>query len=344
MRQATVLFIMIIAVGFHVYAAKIADFEEILKTPFVVVDSKHIVIWDQQLKKIHVYQRQDLKKIKTFGRRGQGPAEFIGISRVSVSEDYIYVSSFPKLCIFTKGGELDEEIKGPTDAGSFIYCDGNFVGVEYLRKRPQDKILTKVFSLYNSDLEKLNKIVRVESNSFSYYEGTREKVFTIRAQTRVDVYKRKIVLGEPDRGGVITIFNHKGEKISGFKIDSKKRPVLERDKQYKLNRLRKFLGEKEWKKRLYMFDYCFPEFYPAFENFAVHNDKIYIIDFLINQKRDIIVYDLKGKRISRKSIPILKHDGCINLNRFDVDNGKLYFMRENEDTEKWELHAIDLEK
>lgn len=323
---------------------KVADIQEVFKVPFVIADSKHIVIWDQQLRKIHVYQKGDYKKLKTFGRHGRGPGEFFTISRVSVSDDYIYVSSYPKFCIFSKDGELDKEIRGPINAGSFIYMDGNFIGTSYLRSKPDEITFIRRFSLYSSELEKQADICLVECPKSTYYKNGREKLLFIGSQTKADVCGDKIIIGEPYKEFIFTVYNRKGERLYEIKKEPEKRKITEEEKQEMISESIEYLGENEWKKRKLMYDLFFPEMYPAFQNFIVDSQKIYVFGFKRNQKRDVCILDLKGKLLSRKTIPSEELPGTFEHTRFDIFSGKLFYMNENEDTETWELHAVDLEK
>jgi hypothetical protein len=108
----------------------VAQLEDVFKDPYILMDEKYICIFEYWISKFVVYGKNDFRKIDEFGRKGEGPGEIYNSinSKVTYYNYSIYISHFPRVSTFSIKGKLKKEIKGPSDAGSFIPLGNNFEG------------------------------------------------------------------------------------------------------------------------------------------------------------------------------------------------------------------------
>ena len=59
-------------------------------------------------------------------------------------------------------------------------------------------------------------------------------------------------------------------------------------------------------------------------------------------KNEFIVLDMKGKELNRLFIPVAPFDEATVLITYTICNGKLYHLKDNEETEEWEVHIHNI--
>jgi hypothetical protein len=324
------------------WAEKLAEFQDNFKVPYILIDNNQIYIWDKFLRKICIYSRRGFDKIAEFGRQGQGPGEFIGIHKVILSNDSVLVNSFPKLCFFSKKGKLQKELKSPTNAGSYIPLGSNFVGISYPHTNHTDKNVKILFSLFNSSLEKKKDIFLTKSRVFVTYGKSKATVYWVNDCTKAFVYDEKLYIGSTDKGYFIIVFDLNGNTLYEIKRIYKKRKVTDEYKKYRTDNFKNSLSEMEWKQYKERYDVAFPDYFPAYASFFVDDGKIYVFDYPGIKKNDIQILDLKGNLLKNKNIPIENVSSSIIGDRYSIRSGKFYYLEENENTENWELHVINI--
>ncbi len=343
MKNGLICFFLLSFLIINIHAEKIGEFGDSFKNPFVILDESNIYVWDQYLSKVYIYSRKDFKKLAEFGRKGLGPGEFNNISKVYLDRNYIYVNTFPKLCLFYKNGRLKKEIKSNTNAGGFIPFGSNFVGVSYPYTNIKAKKDIMLYSLFDSKLNKKKDIYQAEFNKIIRYGYPKEIVFFFRGCTKGIVYEDKLFIGSSDKGIYIAVFDLSGNRLYEINWEYEKRKVTESEKVQKLEGLKKVISKSEWEKRKMICDYRFPEYYPAFESFAIDREKIYLFKFPKDNKLEIVILNLKGDLVRKKIIPDNTMPGCIWFNRFDLKDDCFFYLKENDDTGNWELHAEKLD-
>ncbi|UCH97139.1 MAG: hypothetical protein JSV88_09890 [Candidatus Aminicenantes bacterium] len=329
--------------GICIFGEKLTDIHDYFKAPAVLMDNNHLCIWDQPQSKIRIYSIKGFKKIAEFGKKGQGPGEFIGISNVSMNKDHIFVSCFPKVCIFAKDGKLIKEIKGPTDAGGFIPFGEKFIGISFPYSKPNEKKGKKLFSLYDSQLRKLKDVFFTEINKILIYDDNKQIVNWYNGCNKAYVYNDRLFIPSTDKGFNFFIFDHRGNKLYEIKKNYVKRNVTEKDKIRKIEEAKNSWGEARWSQFISMYEIRLPKFYPAYANFIIDNEKIYVFMYPKEKIYEISILSLKGKILAQKEIPVLETPGCIESGRVAIKNGRLYYMVENEKTDGWELHEINID-
>lgn len=340
-KKSTTVLLLLVSVIF-IWAEKLAELQEHLKSPSILIDNNQVYVWDSVLRKICIYSRRGFDKIAEFGRQGQGPGEFIGINKVVLSNDCVLVSSFPKLCFFSKKGKLKKELKGPTNAGSFIPLGSNFVGISYPHTKHTDINVKILFSLFNSSLEKKKDIFLSKSRASVMYGKSKTTVYWVNHCTNAIVYDDKLYIGSTAKGFFIVVFDMNGNKIYEINREYKKRKVTDEYKKYSIDRSKNSYSEMEWKQYKARYDIVFPDYFPAYASFFVDDGKIYVFDYPGIKKREIHILDLKGNLLKNKNIPIGNVSNSIVVDRYSIRKGKFYYLEENENTENWEIHVINV--
>ncbi|MCP4219496.1 MAG: hypothetical protein GY765_32980 [bacterium] len=346
MRKLLIIWLMLLCAGIIAHAKKVAEFEEVLKDPFVLLDNKQIYLWSRSSCKFYIYSRKDNKKIAEFGRRGEGPGEFMTVTEVSLTKDFLVISNFPKVSFFTKKGELVKEIKRPSNAGGFVPIGENFIGASYPSVERKAKKGKTLYSLYDDDLEKIKDIRTVQFRKYITYGGKKQQASLLNDYFEGFVYKDSFYIGATDNGFYFFVCDQEGNKLYEISKTYKKRRVTKSDKLHTLDRLRKAIGEAEWKKRKMYLEYTFPEFYPAYANFYIDNDKIYVFPFPETNRQGVVIMDLKGNVLKTKYIDHIstaETKACIEMGRFTMRYGKIYYLKDNYEDDNLELHAVQID-
>jgi hypothetical protein len=320
---------------------KVLVLEDIYKSPYLLVDNENFYITDRYLRKVFIYSNEKLEKISEFGRKGEGPGEFMVINCTSLTDDYICISSFPKLCFFNKKGKLIKEIKGPPDTGTFKPFGKNFIGQSYPYSKPSDKIYRILYSLFDPGLSKKKDIYLAEFNKFVIYSRPKMISMWVRDCTKAVPYKDKLIVGSTYKGFYFSVFDVNGNMLNEITIDYEKRKITDEEKQRKINEDKKDSSEQRWNDLIARVEIRFPEYYPAYANFIVDNHKIYVFLYP-RETTEIRVLDFKGILLKKRNIPYFKY-GFITGDQHTIYEGKFYYLIDNKEEETWEIHTINID-
>jgi hypothetical protein len=341
MKKFVVTIIILLTLGPAAQGKKLGSFSEVyFKRPMLRLDDKHVYIVDQGLKKGYIYDRTNLKKVAEFGKKGQGPGEFISITYVSIDDEYIYISTFPKLCIFSKEGKLIKELKGPAKTGKYIPLGKNFVGTFYLPSLPDDDYVKTQIRLFDANLQKKKDLLLTKIHSFVKFQKGKEIIYKFPDCVESVVYKDKLYVGSTEKGFYFAVFNSDGEKLFDIKKEENKRRFTEEEKGRIRKAMKIGMGEENWKIFNTSKELIFGDYYPSYKAFFVNDDNIYVFRYpLQNGLYEILIFSLKGELIKKKFMSIMDCDDVESKYSF-IYKGKLYQMRETE--EEWELHEVEL--
>ena len=309
--------------------------EDTFKGPFILMNEKYICICDSRLYRFHTYSRDDFKKIAEFGEKGGGPGEGFVFSRVTLYKDSIYINQYPKLSIFSIKGELKDELKGPTDSGRYIPFVRDFVGIKDSNEHSAAEKNKLTFTLFDSDLEKKKDIFTIEFKNFVRYKGGKWVTLWVRDCFEAVVYDERLYIGNTDKGFFFGVFDKKGNKLYEINRDYRKLPITEDYKKWRLDRFRKLAGEERWNRHS-KDTIVFPEYFPAYINFTVSDEKIYVFKHPGKEDQELLILDLNGKLLVSKTLPLIQ-GGIYEGNNLCIHGGRLYFVRDNEETEKWDV-------
>lgn len=337
MKKFTPIFLGILLSFLLTHAETYKELEENFSTPYLTMDDTHFCIWDIKSCKFFIYSINGLSKIAEFGRKGEGPKEFMPINgTVTICGDSIYVSQYPRLSVFSKKGKFIKIIKCPINAGSFIPLGRNFIGTRYPFTKPTDIMGKIVFSLYDSRLKKKKDIFQGEFRKFSWPGAQKTNVLYVRNCFKAVVYDQKLFIGFSRNGFFFTVYDLEGNKLYNIRLDYKKRKITNEYKKNQIDIIKKHWG-KQWEYYKSRFEIVFPEYFPAFSNFAIDNRKIYVFMYPSGETRqDVLILDLYGKLLRKITIPLIG-DGITAREPLCIKDEKIFYMYDNESTEKWEI-------
>jgi hypothetical protein len=322
------------------YSKKLAVLPEVGKPLDIAVKNGKLFISDKTVK-VHVYSLKDFKYQVQISSRGEGPGECKIGPIISVGSDYIFLYSMGKGILFSGNGKLISEIKAPSIKTSIMSPVGkNFVCLIHDENK-RNKRYYYDFSIYTPT----NKQELTFKNIMYYYDypprkkrGGKWDYDVIKEYVDYLIYDNKVFIGDSTRGLFVEVFDRNGNKINRIKLDTEKVKVTEEYKNKLSNLIEKDPLWRSYGKSLY--NLVFPLYCPAFYRFSVDNGKIYFLTYLLkDEKREVIIADLKGNLLKRTYVPWIE-DGM--RNNYSIENDKFYYIVENEETEDWELHMEEI--
>ena len=305
----------------------------ILNRPNSIVISNNQIFITEGIN-IFVFLIDNFKLITKFGKKGEGPGEFMNEDiSLQILPDRILVSNSNKILFFSKNGKYKKETRIPSYVNIVKKISNNYIGFKWdINPKADDFYIS--YNLYNSNFKKLKELHRGNS---VIHKNRSIDIFEI---FFYDVVKNKIVIAHR-KGFCVDIFDTDGNKLNSITRNIKPIPFSEKDKQDVVSywaSLPYYKGFYESvKKRL-----NFPKYYPEIYQCRVSSTKIYIITYLTkDNKRECFVYDLDGKYLKRIFLP-LKIESPVDHGIFTIYNNKLYQVIENLNDETWELNIYDL--
>jgi len=341
MKAKLIVFLICLCFLFmlDVYAQKVAVFKEANKPDSINIGNGYIYI--QEKTTIFIYNLNNYKFVKQFGKEGEGPGElkinpFGAPMILTPHKDKVYISSLSKLSIFTKTGEYIKEY-GFSSMDTYFPFGEKYVCFSTAPKEENSRNAVLAFFLAGKNLKKERVIYK---SDFEVSQNTKINFPITPFDPYIDGDKLYVIDGI--EGFAINVYNHQGKKINRIKKDYKqlKIPSAYREKTFtwfKQNPNYKQLFEL-LKNRI-----SFKKYYPPIYSINVDKGKIFVTtNALVNDKRECIVMDLKGNEIKRVYLPIPEQYGMNFKILFAIKNNTFYMIEENMANETWELHRIKL--
>ncbi|MCP4220799.1 MAG: hypothetical protein GY765_39590 [bacterium] len=320
----TLACIMLMAAALQLWAGKIGDLPELLKPDSLVIDGDLMYIAEQG--SIHIYSVNDLKKIKQFGRQGEGPGEYKYLMAPRVYPDRLVMCSRGKVLTFSKDGKFIEEFKCPTPRSRMYPVGENYLATEF--KFGGDKPGSMQVKLYDKKINALKTLTLWEINR---KPGRFTMIGNDHRQSAVTDGSH-IYLADTKKGFFVEIFDSNGNKMRSINKKYEKRKVTDEFKkefEAKTIHRMKTRGFYERIKNRLNFDYL--DYFPAFKSITPRDGKIYVRTFIEKEKKaQTIIVTREGKILETVFLPIKE---IMYLHK-----DKIYYLEENAD-EEWELHA-----
>jgi hypothetical protein len=346
MIKKTILIFLLVVVlcSQSVFAAtKVVPLPEVNKPDQqIVVDGERLFVLEGTT--IYIYSLKDLKLIKKFGKRGEGPQEFktnaqmgpLGALFIDAHTKNLLVKSVGKLSWYTKDGAFINEVKLPFPIVWQAYQFGKMV---VLRKMDFVGVRQFILNAYNDKFEAQKEFYRVD-DTFQMGKGLN----VLKNNPTQAVYKGKLFVA-PKNELEIKVYDQQFKELYTIKHPLKRIKVTEEFKKDLIQFFKTSPMTKQY------FDFLkpirFPNVYPAIAQMFVTGDKIYIITFEGKKRGEniqdsvILVFDIKGKFLKKMVQPLAQLDPIVP-SPFTIFEGKLYQLIENEDEEQWELHITDM--
>jgi hypothetical protein len=318
------LFLSFASIGF---AKKIAEFPSILRPLMIDVQGKRVFIAEKA--SISIFSLPDFKLVKTFGRVGEAPKEFMlngpgGRIKPAIQPDKIFVMSSGKVSYFTLDGEFIDEIRVNPNLILIKPFGEKFIAYSFSPGKDRNMyetvtLLDKQFKA-TSILCQSGPVDFLNLNIYSKnieFASSGDKIFLTVAHD----FK-------------IEIFDRSGKKINMIERKYEKREFTGKDKQTVIDR---FKSQNIWGNM--KTNVRFPGNFPTINHILVDKNKLYIFTYKVQDgKSEVFIYTLDGKLLNRVFLPIAKENESM-FYPFTVRDDTFYQLIENDDTETLELHS-----
>lgn len=348
MKKLLVLFLLPAVLGGWGFAEKLGSLPEVMKPGMIAVSGDQLFVVEGP--KIFNISLKDMTLLRTFGRQGEGPGELkvspVWYNFVAVYPDHLFVAGLDKFIYFSRDGKLLKEIRKPPGIMQAFPVGKHFLVSDqtHMEKDTQQQVL----SLYDSSFKKFKELYRQDSSVQPAAKTTEVIMDTLDFQIRDE----RIYIERSREGFVIDVFDSGGKKLYQIKKDVPKLKVTAADRDaaladFKQDPFVKEVGFENFRKQFS--DVVYPKVYPAIRNIDVSKDRIYARTFKRKSgKEECLVMNLKGKVLSTVYLPMVENAPftahLVGIRYYTIVNNKYYYLKENEDTEDWELHVEALLK
>jgi hypothetical protein len=314
------------------FAAKVVPLQGLMKPFSIEASDTHIYISDGF--NVKIFSLADFKLKRTFGKKGEGPKEFKGFILAYVQPDHIFINSPNKVSYFTLDGEFIKETRMRHIFGRFKPLGKNrFVGYHYSR---EGNTRYESIYLFNSKFDKVKELYRREF----IIDKNREINFIEERPPFFYIVDNKVFLDGVD--GVIYVFDSTGQEIAGLRCPCERIPFT---KEHKLRFIDYFKNHPETRDYYHNIKdrMTFPDYFPPIRMFHVTDNKIYVMTYKEkNGKNELVIMDTNGKLLNKVFLPIAPFEESTVLISYTIRNGRLYHLKDNEETEEWELRIYDI--
>ena len=162
MKKCMILCIMCFALFANVYAEVLAAFPDMITPRELRMDGGYIYVSDQF--SVLAYDMKTFKRVKTLGRKGEGPQEFRAWPGATFTKDKLILSDPYKIIIYSKDFKLLREISLRSHSGRVHPVEDFFV---LTKSQVIDQKEYTIFALYNSKLEKIKDLVIEPYNEYN---------------------------------------------------------------------------------------------------------------------------------------------------------------------------------
>jgi hypothetical protein len=328
MKKSIMILLLILAVSFA-FADKVKTLPGLSNPDGIYSSENRLAITEGTT--VYLYSLPDLKHIKTFGKKGEGPQEFKGrIDNIDMQTDVMVVSSRGKVSFYSKEGEYKKETNTVSGYSSrYTPLGKGFVGNGFAFAK---KIVYQTINLYDSALAKIKELYRKESD---IQRGTGIKFFSS-AYDFQTCDNKVFIAGFADF--TIVVVDHEGNQLNPIKKDYQRLKFTEGHKQQVYEFLQ---SNPETKPRFETIrkQLIFPSYLPAIRYIYGGNRRIYVQTYRMeNEKTEFYVLNLSGEIVKKVFLPII-NENIVETYPLSIIGGNVYQLVENEE-EEWDLHVI----
>lgn len=311
-----------------VQGEKIIPLQELNQPSHLLIDGNRLFINEQFA--IYIYSLEDNHLIKKFGSQGEGPQEFKVSTVMNLFPDGLAVISAGKISYYTRDGEYIKENRTP------------------IHFFPGARILSSdLFASLKNYVEPQKSLWILDANFKPIIEVYREK--TIHRKEEFFANAWFFTVGENKIFSVkesefqVGIYDTCGKEVASISREYKRIKFSPEHKEEILKYLKSQVHSDDAYQRMIKI-LIFPDFLPAISNIIVSDSKIYIDTFAVDKgKSEVFVYTASGEFIERfflSHTPV--YEGYLFFYDYNIKDGKLYQLIENENTDCWELHISAL--
>lgn len=313
---------------------KIGSLPEVAKPLFMEVNNEQLVISDQA-PKVLLYSISPFKFLKEISRRGDGPSECNAVPQLVIGKNYIYLYELGRCIYFNRDGSYKSQFRVPQPHNILLAPLGdNFL---WIKRPPEDGMEMSIYSQIKNKEFQYKKLIYLYLFDKNKSFGGKMEYPIVKDYCGAILHDDRVFIGDSKRGLYVEGFDSKGNQFCKIKLDIEKSKIQE---EYKEDWMKRAKQEKLWSYFSNIYTIVFPEYYPSFYRFDEDNGKIYFLTYnKKNTNREVLITDLKGKLLKRIWVPWVENEMYTN---FSIENGKFYYIIDNEESEVWELHAVDI--
>ncbi len=332
----TFVFIMVILSLSIGLTGKVVTLKELNRPQGLLINNGQLLI--VEFPTIHIYSLADFKYVTKFGKKGEGPQEFLRRARLHHHSEHIAVSSKNKLSFYSSNGEFIKEIRPKSKAA--VVAEYKPLGDNFAvyGEGVDDKVTYISLDLYDSNLKKIKELRRWK-RVHQLGRGF-DPVDTDMKGGEFRIYDNKVFLLLRSEGK-IEVFDKDGKKLYDINHPFERLPITQKVKDGFHHYLKTAPRHRQVYDRI-KHEIKFQDKFPAAQRTDVTNGKIYVTTFKrTKDKREIVVFDLKGKHLKTIMVPF-KDANIRKPYPYTIHDGKLYQIIENSDDEEWELHIREI--
>lgn len=314
------IIVLLAAISFNLFAGEPVILSGVFNPGRLTTHDRHIYIVEGYTVKI--YSASDLKFVKEFGGKGEGPGEFrFPLRNIDFDDNNIYIANLMSVHVFSHLGEFIKSKKTQKMKLHVIPLKDNFVVCEMsLSAGPRND----EFNLYDSEFKQIKEIYKVPAPFNEFY--------MLDTTCWYGRSKDKILIADA-RKDLIMIFNESGDETYRFNLKNEKIPIPEEFKRKKIEKLKSEFKDR-WKIYRKRTKFIWPEYFQVIDRIVTSHGRLFIKTYKNqNGKSEFMALDLKGK--------ILKKVFLSDAILFSINNNKYYYLKENAQ-DQWELHVEDI--
>lgn len=333
--------VALLLMGGQVLPAKAASFPELIKPETILVEGGKAYI--TQGTSVFIYSIENGCLLKTFGKQGEGPREFMR-SRAPwmpslylfLKEDQLLINSTGKISLYSRSGEFLNERRNPAQLRVLMPFGEKYIGFGFGQ---EGKNTYFVYHMYDSHFNKEKELLRLDSP-----EQQGKKINPIVMGVIKQILYRYGGGGRfflPDFNGVIHIFDIGGSEVARINPPYRKElltPELCRqfDELFQVDPRFKMIYSMQ-KDRI-----RFPPHLPLMKDYRVADNRLYVVSSKKEgDSYESFIYDLSGNQLKKVYLPLADKD-MLEVYPFAIKDGKIYQLVENADDEEWELHVNEI--
>jgi hypothetical protein len=307
---------------------------EILKPNSLAVDGNQIYI--VQDVEVYIYSLADGKLKGKFGKKGEGPMEFLQTPELIVLKDSLFLSSMGKFAYFSKDGKFIREVKiaNREIIKEPIPGTQNYIGQSFSRPLAGEKAFFSV-NVYDAQVNKKNQVFKAPRSFIRDAGGFRvlenNLIFRLLNDKVITFVGNEFKINAVSLAGA-SVFTIQREYVPIKITSALKDSIMDYYKNHP------FYGRR-WERL--KTNAVIPETFPAIREFKIADGKIYIRTF--NKTKagvEFFIYDAHGKFVKQLFLPLAEKE-IMDMYPYDINGDELFQLIENED-EEWSLKRLPI--
>lgn len=329
--KKNIIFVFILLAFGLIIKAEVIPFPDLMRPHAICVDENRVYISD--MRTILIYSIKDFTLLAKFGKKGEGPGEFMGWPFIRVTDNFILVEDPGRVLWFSKDGKYIKERKIPRSIRPMPIKD-HFLAINYVFDDKAGKESRNI-EIFDKDFNRKKIIYKRFVRNFQTESKVIKKDYQmVTPYFAVDTDGENIYIADSSKGFYIDVFSAAGDHLYTIKKNMEK---IKFTQEYKDKLMEREKTSKLWLENKRNFNYVFPEFFPAMRSFMITGKYIFVATFKKkNDKSECILLDHKGKMLNK--IWLTVEQPYI----YTIDNNKFYCIAENIEKEEYELHITPL--